>query len=269
MSRLLKRNRFLIFRRIVQLFFPILFVGSNIYGWKILEGNYSAAYVFGSFYLADPFAVLQMLVAGFTLNFDLILGAIIILLVYGLLFGRSFCSWVCPINIVTDFALFVRRKTNMNRYDEKMPFKRSLRYWILVLSIVVSLFSGVAAFEFVSPVSMLHRGLVFGFGFGIAAVVMVFLFDVFMLKNGWCGYICPLGAFYSVISKYSLIKVNHTKSKCSMCGNCFAVCPERQVLSIIDKQSGSIPNSECTNCGRCIEVCEDDALHFGKYSKLK
>ena len=269
MISLLKRNRYLIPRRIVQIFFLVLFVGANLYGWKALQGNYSAAHVFESFYLADPYAVLQMLVAGFILNIDVIVGAVIILLLYGLILGRSFCSWICPMNIVSDLAHFVRRKTHMNRLDEKMPIKRNTRYWILILSLVVSVFSGVAAFEFVSPISMLHRGIVFGFGFGLAAVLMVFLFDVFVIRNGWCGYICPLGAFYSFISKYSLLRVNHKKDNCTMCGNCFAVCPEKQVLSIIDKQSGSIPNTECTNCGRCIEVCYDNALHFGNLKKLK
>jgi len=269
MSSLLKRNRFLIPRRITQVTLLLLFIGANFYGWKIIQGNYSAAYIFESFYLADPFAVLQMLAAGLILNIDVLIGALIILVLYGLLFGRSFCSWICPVNIVSDFAHFIRRKLQMNKVDEKMPFKRSTRYWILLLSLVVSAFSGVAAFEFVSPVSMLHRGIIFGFGFGIAAVFMVFLFDVFVLRNGWCGYICPLGAFYSFVSKFSFLRVNHIKDNCTMCGNCFSVCPEKQVLSIIDKQSGSIPNSECTICGRCVEVCDDDALHFGKFTKLK
>ncbi len=265
----MKKNRFLILRRIVQISFPVLFVGANIYGWTVLQGNYSAAYIFKSFYLADPYAVLQMLAAGFILNLDLITGAVIILIVYGLLLGRSFCSWVCPVNIISDLAIYIRKKSGMNKTDDKMPVSRNLRYWILALSLVISFFSGVAAFEFVSPVSMLHRGIVFGFGYGIAAVFMVFLFDMFVLKNGWCGHICPLGAFYSLISKYSLIKVNHIKENCTMCGHCFAVCPERQVLSIIDKHTGSIPNSECTNCGRCIEVCSDNALHFGRLKNIK
>lgn len=53
---------------------------------------------------------------------------------------------------------------------------------------------GIAAFEFVSPISMLHRGIVFGMGFGWSAIAMIFLFDLFVLKNGWCGHVCPFCA---------------------------------------------------------------------------
>jgi len=247
----------------------ILFAGSNYYGWKILMGNYSSAYVFESFYLSDPYAVLQMLAAGFALQIDVLIGAVITVLLYGLLAGRSFCSWVCPMNVVTDFAHWIRRKTGMNRVDMKIPVNRNLRYWILLLGIILSAISGVAAFEFVSPISMLHRGIIFGMGMGIAAVIIVFFFDLFVIRNGWCGHICPLGGFYSLIGKYSLLRVNHKKEKCTECNLCFAVCPERQVLSIINKKSGSILYGACNNCGRCIEVCDDNALKFGIGKKVK
>ena len=119
-----------------------------------------------------------------------------------------------------------------------------------------------------SPVSMLHRGLIFGMGFGWAAVAVIFLFDLFVLKNGWCGHICPIGAFYSITSKFHWIKVKHTKENCTNCNDCFVVCPEPQVLKIIGKESGPIDNGECTNCGRCIEVCNDHALKFIKKEKI-
>lgn len=137
------------------------------------------------------------------------------------------------------------------------------------LGIILSTLTGIAAFEFVSPISMLHRGIIFGMGFGLAAIVAIFLFDLFVIKNGWCGFLCPLGAFYSTIGKYSLINVNHTKENCTECNLCFQVCPEKQVLSIINKQSGSILFGACTNCARCIEVCDDNALEFGIIKKAK
>lgn len=268
MSNYLYKHRFLTLRRISQLGILFLFLSANIYGWNILVGNLSTARVLDTFHLSDPYAVLQMLFAGFIVGTDALIGAFIILVFYGLIGGRAFCSWVCPMNIVTDTALWLRKKWRINEVQFNTPIKRKIRYWILLLGLILSLISGVAAFEFVSPVSMLHRGIIFGMGFGWAAVAVIFLFDLLVLKNGWCGHVCPIGAFYSLSGKFHWIKVQHTVENCTDCNECFAVCPEPQVLKIIGKESGSISNSECTNCGRCIEVCDDKALKFINKEKI-
>jgi ferredoxin-type protein NapH len=182
---------------------------------------------------------------------------------YLLIGGRAFCSWVCPINMITDAANFLRRKLDIDRVQGiRQPASRNLRYWILALSLVISFVMGVTAFEFVSPISMVHRGIVFGLGFGWAAMLIIFLFDLFVLKNGWCGHVCPLGGFYSLLGKFSLIRVHHQEENCTLCMKCKIVCPEHQVLHMVGKESLSVLSGECTNCARCIEVCDDDALGF-------
>ncbi len=262
-------NRFLISRRIVQLLILGLFIASNYYGFKFIRGNLSAAKLFDIVYLADPYAALQMLSAGMLISVDIIIGSLIVLLFYGLFAGRAFCSWVCPMNIVTDTASWVRRKLNFKiASGQYLRVNRKARYWILGLSFIVSAIVGVAAFEFVSPISMLHRGLIYGLGTGWLIVLMVFIFDLLVLKHGWCGFLCPLGAFYSLIGKYSLLRIEHLKDKCTDCNDCKLVCPEIQVLDIIGKKSGYISYGECTNCGRCIDVCEDKALKYS-FKKLK
>ena len=130
------------------------------------------------------------------------------------------------------------------------------------MSLIISFILGITAFEFISPISMVHRGIVFGLGLGWAAMLIIFLFDLFVLKNGWCGHICPLGAFYSILAKSSLIKIQHDAEKCTGCMECKVVCPEKQVLFMIDKESLPVLSGECTSCARCIEVCNDEALHF-------
>jgi ferredoxin-type protein NapH len=130
------------------------------------------------------------------------------------------------------------------------------------LSLIISAVMGITAFEFISPISMVHRGIVFGLGFGWAAMLVIFLFDLFVLKDGWCGHICPLGGFYSLIGRFSLIRVHHDEAKCTLCMKCKVVCPEHQVLHMVGKQSAPVLSGECTNCARCIEVCDDDALEF-------
>jgi ferredoxin-type protein NapH len=225
-------------------------------------GNLSTSRFLDTVPLSDPYALLQMLAAGAVLASDVIIGAVIIALFYAIVGGRVFCSWVCPINMVTDLANYLRRKLKMDLVAKKQPAVRQIRYWILALSFILSFLLGVAAFEFISPISMIHRGIAFGIGFGWAAALIIFLFDLFVLKNGWCGHMCPLGAFYSLIGKYRILKVEHDSEACSACMKCKVVCPEVQVLHMVSKKSLPVLSGECTNCARCIEVCEDDALNF-------
>lgn len=262
MSYIWNNYRYLILRRVTQVAILLLYIGANVWGWKILQGNLSSSLLFQSVPLSDPFAVLQMAAAGALIATDIIVGALIVSLFYFIVGGRAFCSWVCPINIVTDAAGYLRRKLEISKVQKKQPASRSLRYWVLLLSLILSALLGVAAFEFVSPISMVHRGLAFGIGFGWAAASIIFLFDLFVLTNGWCGHICPLGGFYSLLGKFSLFRVRYDKDKCTECMQCKVVCPEHQVLDMVTKQSGVVLSGECTNCARCIEVCNDDALHF-------
>jgi len=263
MSKIWNNYRYLILRRFTQMGILILFFGANAWGWKILQGNLSTSEIFGIIPMSDPYAVLQMLAAGAVIATDLLLGVAVVTLFYFIVGGRAFCSWVCPINMVTDSANYLRRVFDIDRAQlQKQPISRKTRYWVLGLSLIVSAFMGIAAFEFISPISMLHRGIVFGIGFGWAAVLIIFIFDLFVLKNGWCGHICPLGAFYSLLGKFSLIRVHHIEENCTLCMKCKVVCPEKQVLHMIGKESLPVLSGECTNCARCIEVCDDDALRF-------
>ena len=73
-----------------------------------------------------------------------------------------------------------------------------------------------------------------------------------------------------IVGKHGLLKVKHNHAKCTDCLDCFKVCPEEQILSIIGKSSGLISSGECTNCGRCIEICKDGALaHTMNYLESK
>ncbi len=98
----MKKYRFLIARRFTQLSIIALYILANIYGINILMGNLSSSLVLQTVNLSDPFAVLQMIFAGAIISFDIALGALIISIFYFILGGRAFCSWVCPVNIITD-----------------------------------------------------------------------------------------------------------------------------------------------------------------------
>lgn len=263
METLWNNYRYLVLRRVTQLTLLLLYFGGNAWGWTVLRGNLSSSIFLDVVPMSDPYAALQMLAAGAVLATDLLIGVAVVTIFYMLIGGRAFCSWVCPVNMITDTANFLREKLGFNRIQGiKQPASRKIRYWVLVLSLIISAIMGITAFEFISPISMVHRGIVFGLGFGWAAMLVIFLFDLFVLKNGWCGHICPLGGFYSLIGRFSLIKVHHDEAKCTLCMKCKVVCPEHQVLHMVGKQSAPVLSGECTNCARCIEVCDDDALEF-------
>jgi len=270
MEELSGMNKYLILRRITQISILFLYITANIWGWKILEGNLSFSLFLQKIPLADPYAVLQMLFAGAAISMDMIIGTLIILLFYGIIGGRAYCSWVCPVNMVTDLAAYLRRKLNIDKDGKRYMISRKFRYWAFGTLLIVSFVTGVAAFEFFSPIGILTRGIVFGIGFGWAFILAIFLFDLFIVKNGWCGHMCPLGAMYSVVGSKSIIRVKHDAEACTNCGECKKVCPEKDVLNpVINKKSDFITGIECTNCGRCIEVCNDNALKFSIRSFIK
>ncbi len=262
MKHLYDKYRFLFLRRLTQIGLLLLYMAGNYWGWTLLMGNLSSSSILGLIPLSDPYAVLQMFAAGAALSANLLIGAVIIVLFYFVIGGRAFCSWVCPVNMITDAANYLRRTLDFDKIQKKQPASRHIRYWIIGLSLIISIAFGVAAFEFISPVSMVHRGIIFGLGFGWAAMLVIFLFDLFVLKNGWCGHICPIGGFYSLVGRFSLLRVHHNEAHCTLCMKCKVVCPESQVLYMIGKKSIPVLSGECTNCGRCVEVCDDDALEF-------
>jgi ferredoxin-type protein NapH len=261
-------NRFLISRRLMQVAIMYLFVAANVYGWRVLSGNLSFAKVFGKIPLADPFAALQMLAAGRVPAGDILTGAAVTAVFYGLVAGRAFCAWVCPMNVVTDTANRLARKFSLHTPphpsgEASGKMNRGVRYWVLALALVMSFLMGVSAFEWISPIGMLHRGIIYGAGLGLVGALCVFLFDLLAVENGFCGHVCPLGGFYSLIGRYALIKPRYDKDKCTQCMRCVDICPERQALDMVGKRSAAVTSGECVNCGRCIEVCKDDAIGFG------
>ena len=261
--------KYLILRRISQLLFLFLYFSANAYGWTFLSGNLSSSSILGTVPLSDPFAILQMLVAGASIGASAIIGAMLIVLFYGVIGGRAFCSWVCPVNMITDAADWLRRKFYLDKIERKVWVSRNIRYYMLGLALIVSAIVGLAAFEIISPITIMNRGVIFGFGAGVGLLLAIFLFDLFFLKNGWCGHVCPLGGMYALIGKYNLIRVKHSSENCTLCMKCKEVCPETPVLNMIGKRSDFVAQIGCTNCGRCVDVCDDDALEFNIRNYLK
>ena len=258
--------RYIVLRRLSQVGILLLFFGTAHWAWQLpektplLSGNLSASKFIGLIPLTDPLAALQIFLTGHVLRQETLIGAAIVFGFYLLFGGRVFCAWVCPVNMVTDLAGWLRSKLIIRPI---FHINRNVRYFILAATLILSAVTGVAAFEWVSPVGMMHREIIFGLGFGFLALMSIFLFDLLILKNGWCGHLCPLGAFWGLVGKVSLLKVRFDKTTCTHCGECARVCPEPQVLNLKKlEERGLVYSGECSNCGRCTALCPEGSLAF-------
>ena len=258
-------HKWLLARRASQIGILALFLLGPLAGVWIVKGNLSASMTLDVLPLTDPLLLLQTLIAGTLPVLSGVIGALIVLAFYALVGGRVFCSWVCPVNPVTDLAAWLRRRLDLRG---GATLSRSLRYWLLGLVLLLPLVTGAMVWEYVNPVSMLHRGLIFGMGLGWTLILGVFLFDLLMVKHGWCGRLCPVGAFYGLVGRAAQVRVSAARrAQCDDCMDCFEVCPEPQVIkpALKGAPQGTGPvilDINCTNCGRCIDVCAKDVFRF-------
>lgn len=260
-------HKWLLLRRISQLAILVLFLLGPLAGIWWIKGNLSASLFLDTIPMTDPFVFMQSLLAGHVETVSTaVTGALIIVAFYLLVGGRAFCSWVCPMNPVTDLAAWLRNRLVIR---QTINLSRSFRFWLLAAVLVMAFASGSLAWELINPVSMLHRGLIFGMGFGWIVLVSVFIFDLFVAKRGWCSHLCPQGALYGVLGYLSPVRVRaDNRAACDDCKECYLVCPEPQVITPALKGGVQglgpvISSGACTNCGRCIDVCAEDVFRFG------
>ena len=260
-----QRNKWLLLRRATQFSILFLFLLGPWFGIWWLKGNLASSVVLGTVGLTDPFILLQSLASGHDVGQTALIGAVIVFVFYFLVGGRVYCSWVCPINVVTDAANWLRNRLKLNL---SWSLKKSTRLWIMVMALATSAVTGAIAWEAVNPITMLQRGLVFGMGLAWVIVLAVFLFDLVVTRRGWCSHLCPVGAFYGLVGKRSLVRMNASeRTACTDCGDCFRVCPEPHVIIPAlkpekDTDTSVILDSDCTNCGRCIDVCDEKVFRF-------
>ncbi len=260
----LRAHKWLLLRRLSQFGILALFLVGPWFGWWIVKGNLSASLTLGVLPLTDPFVLAQSIAAGQWPYREALIGGGIVLAFYLLFGGRLFCSWVCPVNLVTDAAAWLRRGLGLK--GGKAP-ALATRYWLLGFVLVAAFATGSLAWEWVNPVSMLHRGLIFGFGLAWGIVGGVFLYDLLIAPRGWCGHLCPQGAFYGLVGRTATVRVSAARrSACNDCMDCFAVCPEPQVIRPALKGVGQdhplILDGDCTSCGRCVDVCGQDVFRI-------
>ncbi|OAN50724.1 quinol dehydrogenase ferredoxin subunit NapH [Paramagnetospirillum marisnigri] len=263
-------NKWLLARRLSQALVVAVFLTGPLWGVWIAKGTLASSLTLGILPLTDPLMVLQGLLAGHLMTATALLGAAIVLGFYVLVGGRVYCSWVCPVNAVTDLAHWLRLRLGI---EKGLNLNRDTRFWLLGGVLVAAAATGTIAWEAINPVTVLHRGLVTGsiLGLGSAALVTaaVFLFDLGVAARGWCTHLCPVGAFYGLIGRAAVLRVTAVdRAACDDCMDCFSVCPERHVIAPALRGAAKgvgpvILSADCTNCGRCIDVCSKTVFRFG------
>ncbi|ENO1857927.1 quinol dehydrogenase ferredoxin subunit NapH [Vibrio alginolyticus] len=261
-----RAHRFLILRRLCQFIIIALFMAGPTLG--ILTGNLSSSMLLDTVPLSGPLIVLQALATGHVPEFNALLGVVIVVVFYAILAPRAFCAWVCPLNIVTDLAAWLRRKFNIKASYRWSPV---IRYWLIPVLMLGSALSGAILWTWLDPVAALHRGLVFGMGAGWVLIALVFVLDLLLVEHGWCGHLCPLGATYGVIGRKSLLRVTAVRREdCTKCMDCFYVCPEPEVLRQPLKEGDRrVMDQNCISCGRCLDVCPEHVFEFKNRLSVK
>ncbi len=235
-------------------------------------------------------AKIQFLPAVLALN----VGVIVALLVLTFIFGRIYCSVVCPLGILQDILARLRPRKNkkVGRYSYS-PEVRWLRYPVLIV-FIIALVAGIGSFvALLAPYSsygriannLLRPLYVWGNNglaaiaehydsyafyhvdvwmpslptFIIAAATLVLLF-VLAWRGGrtYCNTICPVGTILSVISRFSFLKINFDEDKCRNCSACAKSCK----ASCIDYKNHVVDYSRCVVCGDCISACKFGAMKF-------
>jgi len=255
------RNR----RWTVLLTVNLLFVLSYHFDVQILEGALTASRFLG-FHLIDVNSALQVMLAHKHIIVNLVIGTATVGFGWLLLGGRTFCSWVCPYHLVSEWAeklhLFLAEK----RLVVDQPLHRGVRTAFWFVFVLLALLTGYTVYESISPTGILSRALIYGPGLALLWVLALLVFEVFFSRRAWCRYACPIGLTYGVIGIFSPVRVKYRLEKCLHEGDCRKVCLVPHVLETVIK--GRAPDAEvgigpdCTRCGLCVDACPSGALRF-------
>ena len=235
-------------------------------------------------------AKIQFLPAVLALSF-VVLACIIVMT---LLFGRIYCSVVCPLGIMQDFFSWLGGKAKKNRFSYAKE-KKWLRYGFMTIFIILMIIGFAPVTTLFEPYSaygrivnslfkplydLLNNWLASmdaandRYNFTevqiwmrsvttfVVAILTLLILAVIAWRKGrlYCNTICPVGSFLSLISRVPRIglRIRFDKGKCKDCGMCEKNCKAQA----IDFKNGTVDHSRCVVCGDCLAKCKFDALHY-------
>jgi len=242
-----------------------LFVVSYWLDLQLVEGALTASRVLG-FHFADLNSSLQLMLAHKHVVLNLIIGVSTVFLLYVVVGGRSFCSWVCPYHFVSELAEMLHLKLVGKKLVRDHELDRRLRIVMFFVLALIAFVSGYPLFESISPVGILSRALTYGLIVSLIWVALLLLVEVFWSRRMWCRYICPVGLGYGVAGVVAPVRVMYDAEKCLHEGKCRQVCLVPHVLEMTKlSYARDVKNPigpDCTRCAMCIEVCPTGALTF-------
>lgn len=286
MSGMSKRFKIAIARRVVQVGALLVFaVPVIVAGWGVfggIAGNAAAGGdgmvvtpaalpFFGTLSsssvcgvaLLDPFAMLEVIAASKTFSPSWLLAALPVLIVYGLIRGRAFCGWVCPVNLLCEGLDWLRARLHISVRERVVP--RHAKLYIALGVLFLSAVLGFPLFEALSPIGFVAKGIVLGSMAGGLTLLAIVLLELFCGHRVWCRALCPLGGFYEALGRVGLVNVTIDHSACIGCDRCRQACLcDPQILD--DAVSGAdavVRAGDCMACGKCVDACPTHALAIG------
>lgn len=279
MKKWLKDHIFKYRRKIVQVFCALLY-NANLKGFisgDIYQGSLKAVclpsmncYSCPGAIGACPLGSLQNALAGS--KSKTIYYVVGIILLYGLIFGRTICGWLCPFGLIQDLLYKIKSvKIKKSHFTHLLSY---FKYILLIsLVIIIPIIYGfqdlaVPAFcKYICPVGTFEGSFfllinpnnialleMLGPLFTWKMVVLLFTIVMSILMfRPFCRFVCPLGAIYSLFSKLNIIGIKVEEEKCTHCGICTHSC-------LLDVKK--VGDGECIQCGKCIPTCPTKAIHF-------
>jgi polyferredoxin len=259
-------------RRVYSVFFFLLFL---FLIW-ITDFRNMKGFEVSLFLELDPLISISSFLTSWTVYRGLALSLIII--AGTLIFGRFFCSWLCPLGILNHWVshLFNKRRPADDYRVNEYRLVHRLKYYLLTLFLLLGVFGSLQvglldpiafvtrsftlsvfpAFNYWSSGLYLKQPVFYG-GALIALIFLAVLFANRFLTRFWCRVLCPLGAFLGLLASISLLRIRRDVDKCNDCRKCLRYC-----------HGGCDPHtslrvSECHICMNCIPSCPEDAIHFG------
>lgn len=255
-------SKWWILRRVVQLAILAL-IASPLFGMTFFQGNLAAADLFG-LPLADPLAFIQALIGGKVFVFSFLSSALLVTFLYFITGGRSFCGWVCPVGLITEFTDKLRRRIGSGKTT--MPLAASR--WSLLFVLLTVAVTGVPLFEVLSPIGIVNRAIAFVSLMPLLLLASILLIEIVLSRRVWCRSLCPLGGFYSLLAIYSPVKIGFVKERCTHCNDCLNVCPVEEVLApSLERGDLQVTAGDCSRCMACIDSCVVKALKINLFYK--